>query len=157
MFDNFSVRPALETDVPITEVKVNYSADVSSLKLYPASDMKTILPNDSGDLMEYSFDVPADGVDAPLSQGDKVGTLTLSLSGQVIGTVDLVAGQDVSRSLFLYGLALVKSALTSTYVKVVAVLTVLFFTGYGLLFWYVNKKEAERRARRRDQRGPRKP
>lgn len=157
VFDNFSVRPALETDVPITEVKVNYSADVSSLKLYPASDMKTILPNDSGDLMEYSFDVPADGVDAPLSQGDKVGTLTLSLSGQVIGTVDLVAGQDVSRSLFLYGLALVKSALTSTYVKVVAVLTVLFFTGYGLLFWYVNKKEAERRARRRDQRGPRKP
>ena len=157
VFDNFSVRPALETDVPITEVRVNYSADVSSLKLYPASDMKTILPNDSGDLMEYSFDVPADGVDAPLSQGDKVGTLTLSLSGQVIGTVDLVAGQDVSRSLFLYGLTLVKSALTSTYVKVVAVLTVLFFTGYGLLFWYVNKKEAERRARRRDQRGPRKP
>ena len=54
-------------------------------------------------------------------------------------------------------MALVKSALTSTYVKVVLVLTVLFFAGYGLLFWYVNKKEAERRAKRRNSRkgGPR--
>ncbi len=158
VFDNFSVRPALETDVPITEVRVNYSTEVETLKLYPSSDMKTILPNDSEDLMVYTFDVPEEGVDAPLSKGDKVGTLTLSLStGQVIGTVDLVAGQDVSRSLFLYGMALVKSALTSTYVKVVLVLTVLFFAGYGLLFWYVNKKEAERRAKRRNSRkgGPR--
>ena len=37
------------------------------------------------------------------------------------------------------------------------ILTVLFFAGYGLLFWDVNKKEAERRAKRRNSRkgGPR--
>ena len=88
--------------------------------------------------------------------------LTLAACGHkplphILLTVDSLASAAPDSAVALLKQPEVKSALTSTYVKVVAVLTVLFFTGYGLLFWYVNKKEAERRARRRDQRGPRKP
>ena len=58
-----------------------------------------MLPNDSDELLEKTFDVP-ESVDAPIAMGDKVGTVTLTLNGALVGTVDLIAGQDVARNGF---------------------------------------------------------
>ena len=69
---------------------MNYSSEADTLKLYPAGDLKTVLPNDSDELLEKTFDVP-ESVDAPIAMGDKVGTVTLTLNGALVGTVDLIA------------------------------------------------------------------
>ena len=46
-----------------------------------------------------------DELAAPIKQGDVVGTVTLTIQGEVIGTADLIAGSDVSRNQVLYTLS----------------------------------------------------
>jgi D-alanyl-D-alanine carboxypeptidase (penicillin-binding protein 5/6) len=145
VFASFSVRPSLDTTTPITEIRVNYSTDLDTLRLYPASDLQTILPTSGDEALERTFNLP-DSVDAPIKQGDVVGTITLTLSGEVLGTVDLVAGQDVSRNAVLYAIAQIQVFLGSLYFRVVVVLTVLFLLGYGGLTVYLHRK-AKRRKR----------
>ena len=81
LFANYSIKPSIDTGSPVTEVKVNYSSEADTLMLYPAGDLKTVLPNDSDELLEKTFDVP-ESVDAPIAMGDKVGTVTLTLNGR---------------------------------------------------------------------------
>ena len=114
LFANYSIKPSIDTGSPVTEVKVNYSSEADTLMLYPAGDLKTVLPNDSDELLEKTFDVP-ESVDAPIAMGDKVGTVTLTLNGALVGTVDLIAGQDVARNGFLYAVSRVQASVSYTH------------------------------------------
>ncbi len=144
IFKSFSVRPSLDTSTPITEVKVEYSSETDVLPLYPASDLKTILPKDGEDVLKQMFTVP-DLVQAPVKKGDVVGTVTLVLQGDVLGTVDLVAGADIQRTPALYAFAQIKAFFGSLYFKVVVVLTVLFLAGYGLAVFFLHRRQQKRR------------
>ena len=150
IFSSFSVRPTLSTDTPIHEVAVTHSSETDTLALVPADNLATILPNDSDDALQQTFDVP-ESVEAPVKQGDKIGTVTVSLAGEVIGTVDLLAAQDVALNPVLYAFARLKAFFTSTYMCVVYVLTALFALFYaGLYAWLLHdakKRKAARRAR----------
>lgn len=149
IFSSFSVRPTLSTDTPIHEVAVTHSAETDTLALVPADNLATILPNDSDDALQQTFDVP-ESVEAPIQKGDKIGTVTVSLSGEVIGTVDLLAAQDVALNPVLYAFSRLKAFFTSTYMCVVYVLTALFALFYaGLYAWLLHdaKKRKARRAR----------
>jgi len=146
LFANFSVRPSIDTGSPVTEVGVNYSADSDTLMLYPASDLRTILPNGDDSMLTKSFDVP-ERVDAPIVMGDKIGTVTLSLGEDVVGTVDLIAGRDVERSELLYLAAQVQAFFHGLYFRVVCVVTVLYVAGYAALTAAANRKRKRRRPR----------
>ncbi len=123
---------------------MNYSSEADTLMLYPAGDLKTVLPNDSDELLEKTFDVP-ESVDAPIAMGDKVGTVTLTLNGALVGTVDLIAGQDVARNGFLYAVSRVQAFFGGLYFRVVCILTAIFLVGYGLLtFWMYNRQKRQR-------------
>ena len=104
--------------------------------IYPASDMQTLLPREGGaELTEKTFQVP-DRLTAPIQQGDVVGTVTLTIEGEQIGTVDLLAGSTVDRNQVLYTLARVKEFFSSTYFKVVVILTMIVVAVY-LFLWVV--------------------
>ena len=93
--------------------------------------MMTLLPAAGGAaLTEPVFNVP-DELAAPIRQGDVVGTVTLTIQGEVIGTADLIAGSDVSRNQVLYTLSRV-SLFSSTYFKVVIALTLFVVGCYGI-------------------------
>lgn len=105
VFDTYTIAPALDTTQPITEVRVAYSTQTDTVMLYPADNMMTLLPAAGGAaLTEPVFNVP-DELAAPIRQGDVVGTVTLTIQGEVIGTADLIAGSDVSRNQVLYTLS----------------------------------------------------
>ena len=102
VFDTYTIAPALDTTQPITEVRVAYSTQADTVMLYPADNMMTLLPREGGAaLTEQVFNVP-DQLPAPIKQGDIVGTVTLTIEGETIGTADLIAGSDVSRNQLLY-------------------------------------------------------
>ena len=147
LFANYSIKPSIDTGSPVTEVKVNYSSEADTLMLYPAGDLKTVLPNDSDELLEKTFDVP-ESVDAPIAMGDKVGTVTLTLNGALVGTVDLIAGQDVARNGFLYAVSRVQAFFGGLYFRVVCILTAIFLVGYGLLTFWMYNRQKRQRARR---------
>ena len=130
VFDTYTIAPALDTTQPITEVRVAYSTQADTVMLYPADNMMTLLPRDGGAaLTEQVFNVP-DQLPAPIKQGDIVGTLTLTIEGETIGTADLIAGSDVSRNQLLYTISRVSLFFSSTYFKVVVILTMLVIGAY---------------------------
>ena len=130
VFDTYTIAPALDTTQPITEVRVAYSTQADTVMLYPADNMMTLLPRDGGAaLTEQVFNVP-DQLPAPIKQGDIVGTVTLTIEGETIGTADLIAGSDVSRNQLLYTISRVSLFFSSTYFKVVVILTMLVFGAY---------------------------
>ena len=130
VFDTYTIAPALDTTQPITEVRVAYSTQADTIMLYPADNMMTLLPRDgSAALTEQVFNVP-DQLPAPIKQGDIVGTVTLTIEGETIGTADLIAGSDVSRNQLLYTISRVSLFFSSTYFKVVVILTMLVIGAY---------------------------
>ena len=133
VFNTYTIAPALDTTQPITEVRVAYSTQADTVMLYPADNMMTLLPKDGGAaLTEQVFNVP-DELAAPIKQGDIVGTVTLTIQGETIGTANLIAGSDVSRNQLLYTLSRVSLFFSSTYFKVVVMLTMLV-VGIYLIF-----------------------
>ena len=128
--DTYTSAPALDTTQPITEVRVAYSTQADTVMLYPADNMMTLLPREGGAaLTEQVFNVP-DQLPAPIKQGDIVGTVTLTIEGETIGTADLIAGSDVSRNQLLYTISRVSLFFSSTYFKVVVILTMLVIGAY---------------------------
>ncbi len=130
VFATYTIAPALDPTQPITEVRVAYSTQADTVMLYPVDNMMTLLPREGGAaLTEQVFHVP-DQLPAPIKQGDVVGTVTLTIQGEIIGTTDLIAGSDVSRNQLLYTLSRVREFFSSTYCKVVVMLTMLVIGAY---------------------------
>lgn len=134
VYDTYTIAPALDTTQPITESRIVYSTQTDTVMLYPADDMMTLLPRDGGAaLTEQVFNLP-DHLTAPLKQGDVVGTVTLTIGGESIGTVDLIAGSDVARNQMLYTISRVGEFFSSTYFKVVIMLTMVVVAVYAFVW-----------------------
>ena len=130
VFNTYTIAPALDTTQPITEVRVAYSTQADTVMLYPADNMMTLLPQEGGSaLTEQIFNVP-DELGAPIKQVDIVGTVTLTIQGETIGTADLIAGSDISRNQLLYTISRIGTFFSSTYFKVVVMLTMLAVGAY---------------------------
>ena len=134
VYATYTIAPALDTTQPITESRIVYSTQTDTVMLYPADDMMTLLPRDGGAaLTEQVFNLP-DHLTAPLKQGDVVGTVTLTIEGESIGTVDLIAGSDVERNQMLYTISRVGEFFSSTYFKVVIMLTMAVIAVYAFVW-----------------------
>ena len=55
-------------------------------------------------MTEQTFNLP-ESLAAPVTQGEVVGSVTISIEGEEVGTVDLIAGSNVSRNQVLYTLS----------------------------------------------------
>ena len=136
-FATFTVTAALDTTQPITELPIVYSSQTDTVMIYPADDMQTLLPRQGGaEVTEKTFNVP-EHLSAPIKQGDVVGTVTVTMQGETVGTVDLLAGSSVDRNELLYTMAKVKVFFSSTYFKVVVVLCIIAAVVYAVLWVYV--------------------
>ena len=134
VYATYTIAPALDTTQPITESRVAYSTQTDTVMLYPADDMMTLLPREGGAaLTEQVFNLP-DHLTAPLKQGDVVDTVTLTIEGESIGTVDLIAGSDVDRNQMLYTISRVGEFFSSTYFKVVIMLTMAVIAVYAFVW-----------------------
>ena len=134
VYETYTIAPALDTTQPITESRIVYSTQTDTVMLYPADDMMTLLPREGGAaLTEQVFNLP-DHLTAPLKQGDVVGTVTLTIGGESIGTVDLIAGSDVDRNQMLYTISRVGEFFSSTYFKVVIMLTMAVVAVYAFVW-----------------------
>ena len=133
-FDTFSVSAALDTTQPISELPVRYSTEADTVMIYPVDNMLTLLPSDGGaSLTQQTFHLP-DSLAAPITQGDVVGTVTVSIQGEEVGTVDLIAGSNVSRNQVLYTMSRVGEFFSSTYFKVVVIITMITVAIYAFVW-----------------------
>ena len=134
VFDSYTVAPALDTTQPITELPVVYATQADTVMVYPDNNMMTLLPRSGGAaLTQQVFAVPQ-RLAAPVRQGDVVGSVTLTIEGQAIGTVQLIAGSNISRNQTLYTISRVAEFFSGTYFKVVVMLTMAVIAVYAFLW-----------------------
>ena len=111
-FDNFSYQEIVRSTEIVTEVGVEMGADAETVAVRPSTSITALLPNDvSLDAFERSVTIfPTDNGDgtklmAPVSAGQTVGEISVSLNGEISGASPLVTSTSVelSRVSFMKG------------------------------------------------------
>ena len=99
-FDNFTYVQVLTRLQPTAQVPVAFSSGADSVVLIPSEDISCLLPKDYDKnqvTTQYTLD-DANGLEAPLTQGQKVGTVTVSYNGSAIGSTTIETLTAVERS-----------------------------------------------------------
>ena len=153
-FDNFRMRTATEGGAAVTECPVRLGKGVDHVTLVTAKDISVLLPKgaDVSDL-ETQLDV-SESYDAPIAQGQKLGTVTYSYNGTACATADLIALSEVQRSPILFALDQVSKFFHWLPIRVLVSIVVLLFVLY-LVFSFIAgrnrriKKQQRRKAQRK--------
>lgn len=140
-FDSFRRITLLDenTENIIREVKVSLS-DTDYVLAIPVGSIEATMPIDYDPAdAQFNIDLP-DSVEAPVTAGDKLGTVTLVYNGVTYGTLDLVASDDVERSDFLYYKQLILDYWAKWWVKALALLAVVLILVIILLLAVVRPR-----------------
>ncbi len=97
-FDNFSYQVILKEDDAAGEAPVSLSS-TDHVTLRPAQAVELLLPK-GADLeeLEKTVVLKSDPVEAPITEGDVLGSMTVSLDGEELAEVDLLAFTSVEAS-----------------------------------------------------------
>ena len=135
-FENFGYRTIVEAKDPVSKEASVTLSKIEHVTLVPAKDIEVLMPNDlQPEDLERDIRIYVDPVEAPISEGDVLGSMTLSYEGKEYATVDLLANNDVEASKLLVFWRDVQLFFSRTAVKVaIAVLVVLIV---ALIVWRV--------------------
>ncbi len=143
----FSMRQVAATD-ELYRQPVALSKQTDTVMLYPAQSAEAFLPKDAKDEdIRKTVDLKEDVVNAPITAGQELGTLTITYNDQVCAQVPLLAQADVSASRFLVAKAAVEAFFAKTWVKLALVAIVV------LVIVFVLWLKLGRRSRRYGSRG----
>ncbi len=97
-FDNFGYATILEEGEPIQEVPVSLSR-VDHVVAVASRSIETLMPVKlEASMLERVAHLEEETVEAPVEEGQRLGTLELRYQGVVYGTADLLASHSVERS-----------------------------------------------------------
>lgn len=147
-FNNWAVRTVVKTTSVKGQVKVNMVKDTDVVNVFPANDVERLMRKDIDLSSLQEIKTLVEEVDAPVIAGQKLGTLEIKLADETIASVDLVAGESLERSGWLYFLRCLKNFFTSTAFKLVILLVVLLIAGYIAFTVMYNKRRRKRRRRK---------
>ena len=135
-FDNFHRVTLLEQDMEDAwrEVAVSLSDEADYVLAKPTGTIEATMPSDfDPKQVKLDFTLPTEPIEAPVTAGQKLGTVTLTYNGAVYGTLDMVAADDVERSEFLYTIQQIQYYWDQWWVKAAVIggaALVLLFVGY---------------------------
>jgi len=145
-FKNFEFKKVADTANPVAEIGVDLSLDTDFVSLYVEEGFTSVLPKDADDSTISIVTNPvSEKVDAPIKKGQKLGTADIIYAEQKIGTVNLIANEDIQKSTLLTALRAVKNFFTSSYMKVVYILIVLAIVVFIIAVIKLNTKKLKQR------------
>lgn len=134
-FENFSYRTVLEQDEIIKEISVSLSK-IDHVTVHPAEEVEVLLPHDlAPEDLERTITLKQDPVEAPIAEGDVLGTLTLSYEDTVYATVNLLALNDVEASSLLVFWKNVKDFFAKPVVRILCIVLIILIV--VLVLWKV--------------------
>ncbi len=130
-FDNFEPVVVLEED-KLYAVPVALSKETDTVMVHPRATTQVTLPKglDLEKDLTYTLDLP-ESVDAPITAGEVLGSVTVTYDGQDYAKVPLLALSDVSASSFLTWQEIVREFLSRRLVKAAIAAVVVLI----LLLW----------------------
>lgn len=144
-FDNLSIKTVIDKNDLVKEIGLDFAWNKDTIQLSPSNSFSTILPYDVkiGSL-ERSYSLP-ERIDAPVKEGDVIGTVTLSYEDQPICTVDLIATENIDRSELLTALDGIKNVITSKwFLLAVGIIAFLIMIYIIVVLVYKRKKSSQR-------------
>ena len=143
-FDTFAYQKLVSSTEYVTELAVKLGQDQSHVLLVPAQDFSMIWPqtlDPTALRREIETETDEDGaVTAPITQGQKLGELTLSLGGEIICNIDLVAGESIERSQLEYSILKAKEFINSFWFRLAVIIAVVLIILYIIMITSLNKK-----------------
>lgn len=159
-FNNFSYEKILSSTEEITEIPVKLGSGAEHVLLTPAEDFYTMWPStmDRSSLKAVidttGYLDPDGSIVAPVTKGQKLGKYTLSLSGETICTVDLVAKDSVELSQLEYNVMKAKDFVNSFWFKAAAAAAVFLIVLYTVVYVLATRKR-KRKVKRVSKNGKR--
>nr|WP_312576752.1 D-alanyl-D-alanine carboxypeptidase family protein [Sedimentibacter sp.] len=92
--DNFSSQKLTDTTVPVDTVYVS-SSKIGKIDVYPSTDFKKLVKNGEVVKTQISYN---EGVSAPLSKGEKIGTVNIYVNDKEVGQVDAIVNEDIKKA-----------------------------------------------------------
>lgn len=130
-FSSLDLKEVVSAEKPVVTVDIDLAWSIDSIDLYPKRSFSTLMPsNVEPSSVMVKTHLNDEKVTAPVLKGQVLGTAELIYGSEVIGTIDLVAGETVQRSELLYVLSLITNLFGSTAFIIFIVLLVLFAAGY---------------------------
>ena len=155
-FNTLEYRAVNDTTTTVGYQVVQFGKDTEQVAVNLNGTLESIVEKSyTTDQAQVQVTFDAENVEAPVVKGQKLGTATVSLDGKELGTVEVVASQDIEKDNW----KVVKHALSSffslTIVKVVlwliGILVLLFALFIAYCFW-CRARNRRRRKRREEAR-----
>lgn len=152
-FNTFSFEKILSSSQEITELPVKLGDDCDHVLLVPAEDFSTLWPStlDTSTLKTViateKFTDTDGAVVAPITKGQRLGTITLSLSGEELCSVDLVAKDSVELSQLDYNIMKAKTFINSFWFKLAIGIAAALVVLYIVIFIATANKRRRRRVK----------
>ena len=144
-FTKLQLKSIAEKGNPVAEIPLKYVWGKDTILLSPEENFTAVLPSDvNPSSLLVDTDIP-ESVSAPLHAGDIIGTATYSYAGQVLGTVNVVVTEDVSRNEVLHVMDIVWSVVSSPIFLICAALVIILIIVYIVIAVQYNKKKKEMR------------
>ncbi len=98
-FRNFEYKQVLSSATPVEEMKVELSNEADFVQLTLENGLEALLPKDAdSSTISIKSHPIAESIDAPVTKGQVLGTADIYYAEEKIGTVNLVAANDVELS-----------------------------------------------------------
>ena len=139
-FDTFSYTKVLNI-TEMGKVNVTFGEDRDYVLVCPSEEYSTLWPS-TVDLSAIDTEIKLDSqtIQAPVTRGTKLGRLKMSISGEPLCEVDLIAMSDINLSLMDYNVALAKQFTKSIWFKLAFVFAGAASILYIVLFIVFTRK-----------------
>ena len=146
-FSNLRIKQIVSQDKSLGEVKLKLSSNRDSILVYPIKNYSILLPKDvNTSSIDITLNTP-ETINAPIKNGQKVGTATLKYANAELTTIDIIAGEDVDANLFLLVIHYIVLVFTSIWFKILLALIILLIAIYFIAIIKYNKINRSRKKR----------
>ncbi len=147
-FTNLEYKTAMNAGTVACEIPVKHSMQADFVALAAEKELASILPKGADDSTVSLKTLPFnDEAVAPIKKGDVLGVAEVYYADELIGTVNLVATEDVSSSVILKVLSAIGSFFTSTFFKAVLIIILMIIVIFFMYVVYLNRNRKRKKRR----------
>lgn len=143
-FAHFAYTDILLKSEEIDELQVSNASDVDFVILKPREDFSMLWPDMVDKSSIQRIVTKLENVKAPVEQGEKLGEITLKLSGETLTTMDLVAAEPVERSFLKYNMSIMGDFFRSKWHKrawMLAISLTLLYTAVCVYVFAMHRRK----------------
>ena len=128
-FNNLKIITVYYPDIPVTDTNLNYVFGTDKLLLYPAQEIKVIVPkNITKENLSLTYDIP-DNINAPVHKNNKIGTAHIIYNNKILQEFDLISADNFKKSNILVCYKFVKTIITH---PIFITIFIIILSGIGL-------------------------